>query len=142
MINMHLDQIAGMLDQAADQISEFRKETYATSFERHLEENVSVWCALAAVWNEDTPDREQVYIQVADCLTDKVQRMQECIKGRTKREELQLNMNLYMVSYFLPSIIASSCPKEFDIFFTTTEDAKYKAVYISKDQSSILVGNP
>ena len=61
MNNMHLDQIAGMLDQAADRISEFKKETYAISFERHLEENISVWSALAAVWNEDTPDREQVY---------------------------------------------------------------------------------
>lgn len=106
MNNMHLDQIAGMLDQAADRISEFRKETYAASFERHLEENISVWCAFSSVWNEDTPDREQAYIQVADCLTDKAQRMQECVKGRTKREELQLNMNLYMVSYFLPAIIA------------------------------------
>lgn len=106
MNDMQLDQIAGMLDQAADRISEFKKETYTASFERHLEENTPVWCAFAAVWNEDTPDRERTYIQVADCLTDKAQRMQECVKGRTKREEQQLNLNLYMVSYFLPAMIA------------------------------------
>lgn len=106
MNNMQLDQIDGMLEQAPERIGEFKKETYIASFERYLEENTSVWCAMTSAWKGEAPDREQRRIQVAQCPGSKAQRMLEAAGGRIKREQLQLNLNLYMVSYFLPAIIA------------------------------------
>ena len=106
MDNMQLDQITGMFEQAPDRISEFKKESYAASFERHLEEYTSVWCALTAAWSEDTPDRGQQRMQAAECAAATAQSMLEAAGGRTKRQQLQYNLNLYMVSYFLPALIA------------------------------------
>lgn len=106
MDNMQLEQIAGMFEQAPDRISEFRKESYAASFERHLDEYRAVWCALTDVWKEDTPDREKQRMQAAECPAAQAQRMLEAAEGRTKRQQLQHNLNLYMVSYFLPALIA------------------------------------
>lgn len=106
MDNMQLDQISGMFEQAPDRISEFKKESYAASFESHLEEYASVWCALTEAWNADTPDREKQRIQAAECPAVKARCMLESAGGRTKRQQLQHNLNLYMVSYFLPALIA------------------------------------
>lgn len=106
MDNTQLEQIAGMFEQAPDRISEFRKESYAASFEGHLAEYTSVWRALTAAWNEDTPDREQLRMQAVEAPAAKAQSMLESAGGRTKRQQLQHNLNLYMVSYFLPAVIA------------------------------------
>lgn len=106
MDNMQLEQISGMFQQAPERISEFKKESYAMSFERHLEEYTAVWSALTAAWSEDTADREQQRIQAAECPAAEAQSMLESARGRTKRQQLQHNLNLYMVSYFLPALIA------------------------------------
>lgn len=102
MDNMQLDQISGMFEQATERISEFKKESYAASFERHLEEYTAVWSALTAAWNEDTTDRKLV----AECPAAEAKSIMESVGGRMKRQQLQHNLNLYMVSYFLPALTA------------------------------------
>lgn len=106
MDNAMLDQIAGLLDQASEKILEFKKETYPESFQSYLDDNASVWRLLASTWDESVPDREQARWQVADCLADKAQTTLDGVRGRTKKEAKRLDLNLYMVSYLLPAIVA------------------------------------
>lgn len=104
-----LDQVAAMLEQADLRIAEFKRDTYEESFHKYLEENASVWNRLNSIGAEElsAEDQNQERIQVADCLALKAEDMLAAAKNRTKREKMQLNLNLYMVSYFLPAIIAS-----------------------------------
>lgn len=101
-----LNQIADLLEQAPARIAEFKKETYEASFRRYVEDNAHVWSTLAATWSEETQDRELDREQAADCLADRACELLEAQKGRAKRNAAQMNINLYMVSYVLPAIIA------------------------------------
>ncbi|MCM1122925.1 MAG: hypothetical protein NC416_10100 [Eubacterium sp.] len=100
------NQIADLLGQAPARISEFKKETYETSFQKYLEDNMRVWSMLADIWCGNTPDGAQDMLQVAECLADRAQEQIDSTKGRAQRNNAQLNINLYMVSYFLPALIA------------------------------------
>ncbi len=101
-----LNQIADLLEQAPARIAEFKKETYQASFRKYVDDNAHVWSTLADTWNGSMPDREKDRRQVADCLADRASELLDAKKGRAKRNAAQMNINLYMVSYFLPAIIA------------------------------------
>lgn len=106
MDKKELDQIAEMLEQASERIKEFKKETYEASFQRYLQDNAHIWRMLADIWEGNNPPQEQNGEEAADCLVSKAQEIAQGMKGRAKKEAMQLNLNLYMVSYFLPAIIA------------------------------------
>lgn len=101
-----LNQIADLLEQAAVRIAEFKKETYEASFRKYVEDNAHVWSILSDTWNENMPDREQNREQVASCLADRAKEQIDAVKGRAKKNAVQMNINLYMVSYVLPAVIA------------------------------------
>jgi hypothetical protein len=102
---MEPELIAGLLDLAEDKIAEFRKETYEESFRQYLEDHVPVWNMIC---DTETDDRrqEQVRTQAVDALIHSARERTENIKGRSKREKMQYQLNLYMVSYVLPAVIA------------------------------------
>lgn len=106
MDKSELNRVADLLEQASARISEFKKETYEASFRQYVEDNASVWSMLADIWIDTVPDREQDRIQVAECLAGKAQQQIDAVTGRAKKNAAQMNINLYMVSYFLPALIA------------------------------------
>lgn len=106
MEKKELDQIAKMLKQAPERTAEFAKETYAASFQKYMQDNAHIWRILADVWEQDPPLKKQNEEEIAGCLFQAAKEMLKEAKGRTKRENLRLNLNLYMVSYFLPAIAA------------------------------------
>lgn len=116
MDKKQLDQIAGMFEQAPERIAEFAKETYVASFQKYMQDNAPVWRIVAGVWEQDSPRKKQSMEEIVECLFRAAKEKIDAVKGRTKRENLRLNLNLYMVSYFLPAIIAyqNQCggPKE------------------------------
>lgn len=103
-----LNQISAMLNQAELRIAEFQRDTYEESFQRYLEDNASVWNQLMSIGAQEcsAQEQEQERAGVADCLARKAEEMLADAKNRTKRETMQMNLNLYMVSYFLPAIVA------------------------------------
>lgn len=103
-----LDQIAAILEQADLRIKEFKRDTYEESFQKYVQDNASVFSRLNAISAEESPREEQDRDReaVADALAVKAEEMLAAAKNRTKRETMQLNLNLYMVSYFLPAIVA------------------------------------
>lgn len=102
---MDTEQIAGLFDLAEDKIAEFRKETYEEAFQKYLEDHVSVWNMICDTKAEDMT-QEKVRAQAADALVHGARKRLESMKGRSGREKLQYHLNLYMVSYVLPAVIA------------------------------------
>lgn len=103
-----LDQVAAMLEQADLRIAEFKRDTYEAAFQKHLEEHAAVWSQLNDIGAQELSEeeKEQERAAVADCLAVKAEEMTAAVRNRTKRETMQINLSLYMVSYFLPAIVA------------------------------------
>lgn len=108
MDKIALNQVAAILEQADFRIAEFKRDTYEESFGKYLEDNASVFHLLNNIGEEtlSSEEQDQERAQVADCLVRKAEELLASAKNRTKREKMQLNLNLYMVSYFLPAIVA------------------------------------
>ncbi len=105
---MEPERIAGLFDQAERKNAEFRKETYAQAFQDYLESNVVVWDMLSSVGAGDMllREQEQAEMQAAEAFVCGARQKVDTVKGRTKREKMQYDLNLYMVSYVLPAVIA------------------------------------
>ncbi len=103
-----LDQISALLEQADLRIAEFKRDTYEESFQKHLEDNAAVWNQLNAIGDSglSPEEMERERACVADYIALKAEELLAGAKNRTGREKLQLTLNLYMVSYFLPAIVA------------------------------------
>lgn len=99
------NQIAGLLEQAPARIAEFKKETYPASFQKYVDDNAHILHMLAELWEDGTLSGSDAE-EVADCLSARAAAMLEEARGRSRKESMRLNLNLYMVSYFLPAIIA------------------------------------
>lgn len=106
MDELVLTQIADMLSEAERKNKEFKRDTYEDSFHNFLDENAALWSQLSAIGDLPQEVQDEERSQVADCLVHRAEEMLKTAKSRTKRETLQLNLNLYMVSYFLPAIVA------------------------------------
>lgn len=105
---MEPERIAGLFDQAEERINEFKKETYAESFQKYLEDNVPVWdmTGEAEKGGMLLQERERAREQIADALVRGAQEKVKPLKSRSQKEKLQYSLNLYMVSYVLPAILA------------------------------------
>ena len=106
MDKKELEQIAGMLEQASERVAEFSKETYSASFQKYVQDNAHIWRMLADIWEGNDTLREKNGAEVAQCLAAAAQEQLDAAKGRAKKENIRLNINLYMVSYFFPAMIA------------------------------------
>lgn len=109
---MEPGQISGLFDQAEARIAEFKKETYAASFRDYLESNMALWDRIGEATADSMLLQEhgQVVEQIADTLVQVAQDRVGAVKGRGQRETMQYNLNLYMVSYVLPALLAWQSP--------------------------------
>lgn len=105
MEQFDINAMADLLDQESRWVNEFRKETYERSFETYLDENNAVWESLRRLFLSDA-DIEAVSSEVAEVVSAKAQRLIEEQKNRARKENKQLNINMYMVSYFFPAVIS------------------------------------
>lgn len=150
MDKSELNQIAELLEQASARIAEFRKETYEESFRRYVDDHAHIWSVLSETWkeNKDEQARAQDRLQVADCLAASAKDKIDAVNGRTKKYDAQMNINLYMVSYFLPAIIAYQrrCGGREDEMYKLTDAicAKWEEYFGQRiqaaDQASIQAG--
>lgn len=112
MEQFDINAMADLLDQESRWVNEFGRATYEKSFETYLDENYAVWESLRRLFLSEE-DIEAVSFEVAKAVSAKAHGMIEGQKNRIKKEEKQLNINMYMVSYFLPAVIScQSYPKE------------------------------
>lgn len=102
------ERIEGLFDQAEERIAGFKKETYESFFQKYLEDNAPVWNMIeeASSGNLLLQEQEQAREQIADAFIQGACRKAEVLNGRSKREMLQSNLNLYMVCYVIPAINA------------------------------------
>lgn len=112
MEQFDINAMADLLDQESRWVNLFRRETYEGSFETYLDENYAVWEGLRRLFISEE-DIGTISSEVAEAVSAKAQGLIEGQKNRAQKENKQLNINMYMVSYFLPAVI--SCqpyPKE------------------------------
>lgn len=102
---MEPERITGLFDQAETKTAEFKKETYAEAFCAYLEENTAVWNMLSSAGPDGTL-QEQAEVQAAEAFVSGARQKVDAVRGRMQKERLQYNLNLYMVSYVLPAVIA------------------------------------
>ncbi len=148
MDKSELNQIAELLEQAPERITEFKKETYEESFRKYVDNHAQIWSMLAETWNENEPNSAQNRLQVADCLAKRARDKIDAVNGRAKKYDVQLNINLYMVSYLLPAIISYQrrCGGREDEMYKLTDAicAKWEEYFGQRiqaaDQASIQAG--
>ncbi len=128
MDKRELEQISGMLEQAPERVAEFSKETYGASFQKYVQENADIWHTLADIWESDDISRKENGEKVAECLALAARKQLDGISGRVKKENMRLNLNLYMVSYFFPAMIA------YQRRFGGHEEAMYKLTSAISDK--------
>lgn len=105
MEQFDINAMANLLDQESRWVSEFGRETYEGSFETYLDENCAVWESLRRLFISEA-DIEAVSSEAAEVVSAKAKRLIEEQKYRVQKEKKQLNINMYMVSYFLPAVIS------------------------------------
>ena len=85
MDKSELNQIAELLEQAPERITEFKKETYEESFRKYVDNHAHIWSMLAETWNENEPNSAQNRLQVADCLAKRARDKIDAVNGRAKK---------------------------------------------------------
>lgn len=104
---MEPELFSGLFEQAEAKIAEFKKETYAASFKDYLESNARVWNEIGeATEGMLLQEQGQAFGQAADRLVEGARGRLASVKGRGRRDAMQYNLNLYMVSYVLPALLA------------------------------------
>lgn len=112
MVQIDLKAVAALPGQAEVRLKGFKKNTYKTSFDTYLEENKPLWDSFHALFMQEE-DISQTAKEVADTLAGAAEAVIAGQKGRIGREQAQLNINLYMVSYVFPAILScQEYPKE------------------------------
>lgn len=104
MSKIDLAAVAALIDQGEKRVREFNRDTYADSFSAFLEENEELWKEFRRLFQEESND-EETEKAVAEALIKKAQSLVEEQTKRVKKEQTQLNINLFVVSYVLPAII-------------------------------------
>lgn len=100
-----LTGISALLEQAEERTAEFGKETYEDSFMRYLEQNLELWKLMTASCTEEDDDAKKAACEaVAKAIASQAESIRSRETKRRKKDTVQMNLNLYMVSYFLPAL--------------------------------------
>lgn len=96
-----------LFEQTQTKVSEFAKDTYDMSFSSFLEDFSELWERMTAPLAEETAEEEKKSrcAEIAGALAGCAEQRKASESGRMKRERLQLDLNLYMVSYVFPAIL-------------------------------------
>ncbi|MDE7016782.1 MAG: hypothetical protein K2P65_04270 [Lachnospiraceae bacterium] len=105
MEQIELTAVAALLDQTQKWLKGFRKETYADSFEAFMEENRELWVSFRRLFLKKE-ESLQAQEAVAVALTTKMQELLDAGKSRRGKEETQLDVGLYLVSYVFPALLS------------------------------------
>lgn len=99
-----LTGISALLEQAEERTAEFGKETYEASFMRYLEQNLELWKLMTASCAGEEDAKRADCEAVARAIASEAESIRCRETKRHKKDTVRLNLNLYMVSYFLPAL--------------------------------------
>lgn len=102
-----LDAMNRLFAQMQKRIAEFGKDTYDESFQSFLDEHGALWEMMTAPLMEET-DAETAKKgceEVAVALAKQAEEIRGTENRKSRRDRMQLELNLYMVSYVLPALL-------------------------------------
>lgn len=100
-----LSHAGGVYRDYAEKVKAFKKNSYHELFERHKEENYAFYTSVKLTLDHSAAaDLDSIYRQIAGALVKEQE--QALLQARKKSEKLSLQMdkNMFMVIYVLPSI--------------------------------------
>ncbi|MCD8023490.1 MAG: hypothetical protein LUF30_11160 [Lachnospiraceae bacterium] len=108
-MNNYLTGIAGMpklLDCCGDSdvMELFQKKTYSDAFKRIYQEHVATFDAIENGYNT-VIDKEQFLTNMADALTAHASELLDACQKKSKKEKLQMDLNLTMAVFVLPMVL-------------------------------------
>ena len=131
MVQIDLKAVSALPEQAEIRLEGFKKNTYEAAFDAYMEDNRALWDSFHALFMQDE-EITQTAEEVAAHLVSAVERLVSEQKGRAGREHKQLELNLYMVSFVFPAILACQEYPKKDNNATKTADiicAKWKEAF-------------
>lgn len=119
----------------------FKKDTYSTLFTEYLEKNHEYFGALNQFLASDEDKND--YQELANHIIEYAENMLNQLESKIKKENLQLNLNMFMAIYFLPAILEGKQANAQEFADTVCEKwaVKFKGSNIkSADFASIQSG--
>lgn len=101
-----LTAMENLFAQAQQKVAEFGKDTYEQSFRDFLEKNAELWKTMTApcTSSKEEDGIRQECEEIAKALAGEADKKRSAGQKKSKRDRMQLEYNLFMVSYVLPAI--------------------------------------
>lgn len=88
-----------------DKVRAFKKASYPGLFEQHNEENYAFYTAVKSVLNSAAAEElDGIYRQIADAFIREQKQTMDQVRKKNEKFSLQIDKNMFMVIYVLPSI--------------------------------------
>lgn len=102
-MNDKLKNIAPLFENMEPQIRGFKKDTYGDLFAAYLEKHHEFFEELNRMLASE--EKEDFLNEFSDYLVSYVSKLQGEEKNKIRRNDLQLNMNMFMAIYFMPAVL-------------------------------------
>lgn len=104
---LYNDAMAGMdtlFDDMKDSMKSFNKKKYPGFFEQMMKKYGKVFICIEEVYNYEK-DKEKWLNKLAERFTGYAQELIQSEKRKFKRENMQIDCNMFVVSYVIPAIL-------------------------------------
>lgn len=102
IMNEMLKNVAPLFDDMDVMIHAFNRSTYASAFQSYLEKHKGFFDGLN---RELAEDAEHLPKEFSEAIIAFAKEKMEKISGKGKKENCQLNLNMFMATYFMPAIL-------------------------------------
>lgn len=100
-----LSHAGAVCKDCTDKVRAFKKTTYPGLFEQHNRENYAFYTAVESVLNSAAAEElDGIYSQIADAFIREQKQMIDHARKKNEKFSLQMDKNMFMVIYVLPSI--------------------------------------
>lgn len=104
---LYNDAMAGMdtlFEDMKESMKHFNKKKYPGFFENVMKKNGKVFLCIEEVYNYEK-DKEKWLNKLAERFVNYAQQMIQSEKRKFKRENMQIDCNIFVVSYVVPAIL-------------------------------------
>ena len=96
--------VPSMFENHTMYVKKFKKAVYMNMIEQYLAENKDVFSLMKQALDE-SEDVEKTSVEIAAFFVGYVQSVLDGIKGKSQKDSMQLDMNMFMAIYLMPCVI-------------------------------------
>lgn len=100
-----LSHVGSVFRDYTEKVRAFKRNSYPELFEGHKRENYAFYRALKLIFDNASPEElEEIYRQIAEAFVRDQEQALEQVRKKNEKFSLQMDKNMFMVVYVLPSI--------------------------------------